>query len=352
MNTYIVTLYDINNPGSSLQAYALQKYINQNVEGVHSDIIDYQPIYAKIGKNKLRGLLRRILFYRNERKSDRKYKEFNEKYIGKTNVVHNINEIKELPSVEVYIVGSDQLWNPDYDCGEDEVFWLSGICGKKISYATSVGKILSEEESRRIANRIKDFANISVREESTTYGLSTSLSKEVAWVCDPVFLLDADVYKSMCYDVKISSKYAVIYMTEKGELLDQIVSFMKAKGLIIVQMDGNRKRCDCDIHIKSIDPVDFLSWINSAEIVISSSFHATCFSIIFQKKFAVVMPQNNSERIKSILQLTNTDKRVIRNTDDIEKVLCESNYINSSNALGNHITDSKKYLTKALGENI
>lgn len=39
MNTYIVTLYDINNPGSSLQAYALQKYINQNVEGVHSDII-------------------------------------------------------------------------------------------------------------------------------------------------------------------------------------------------------------------------------------------------------------------------------------------------------------------------
>ena len=41
--------------------------------------------------------------------------------------------------------------------------------------------------------------------------------------------------------------------------------------------------------------------LENADIIISSSFHATAFSHIFHKKFGVILPNNNGERLESFL---------------------------------------------------
>ena len=73
MKLKIVTLHSIYNPGSVFQAYALQHYLLK--EGYDVEIIDYRPPYGTIGKNKIKGYLRKILFFKNEIKVKRKYEK-------------------------------------------------------------------------------------------------------------------------------------------------------------------------------------------------------------------------------------------------------------------------------------
>lgn len=351
IKTYTITLHDINNPGSSLQAYALNRYINTELKEVTNFIIDYQPRYSKIGKNKIRGILRRVLYYKNEIMTDRKYRDFKKQYMVCTEKYKSVDEMKrKLPQAECYIVGSDQLWNGDYDCGNDEAFYLDFVRGKKISYATSVGKShISEKEISKLRSSVSVFSHLSLREESSAKELSKILDRNVEWVCDPVFLLERADYEALCsYSSNLDEKYAVVYMTAQSSLLDAAVNYAKREGLKVVQIDGNRKRCDCDIHVPSIGPCEFLGYIKNAELVISSSFHATCFSLIFQRRFIVIPPEHNAERIYSILKLVNNMDRVVKKEEDILNASKMWDAETAMICLKEFIMKSKQYLSKGI----
>jgi len=350
MKLKIITLHSIYNPGSAWQAYSLQEFLAKNGHDV--EIIDYRPYYSTIGKNKLKGVIRKVLFFKNEKKLKEKYESFINSYIFLTSKRYkSFSALSEANlEADVFISGSDQLWNMDYDCGNDESYYLAFTKNKrKIAYATSIGKKkIPEEELKTIVNKITGFEMISVREKSTSEILSAKMNRNVHWVCDPVFLLDVDTYKNMTKPL-ISESYAVVYLSAESSLLDSIVQNIKETlGCKIVLMGGNRSRCECDIHIKDLGPIDFISLIENAEIVISSSFHATAFSHIFHKKFGVILPSNNGERLESLLELSGLSNRIIEKESDINRIYKEINYADIDIAIDEFVNKSKVLLLNLL----
>lgn len=349
----IITLHSIYNPGSVLQAYGLQKFL-QN-EGYNVKIIDYRPFYSTIGKNKIKGFLRKILFYKNELKLKNKYEEFIKKKLILTDrQYHCLRELEaKPPKADIYISGSDQLWNMDYDCGKDDAYYLSFVKeGIKISYATSIGKKhISEKEANNIIKKIKNYKMLSVREESNSVFLTKKLNKKVQWVCDPVLLLSLKEYKDLIKEQeikKIEDKYVVIYLSSESDILNKIIEDIKGKtDYKIILLGGNRTRCKCDIHIKDIGPYEFLSLLYNSEIVISSSFHATVFSHIFHKKFGVILPNHNGERIESLLNLSNLTDHII-NENNISNIYNEINFKEVDEKLNVFINSSKHYLLSTI----
>ena len=93
---------------------------------------------------------------------------------------------------------------------------------------------------------------------------------------------------------------------------------------------------------------DVISLIENAEVVISSSFHATAFSHIFHKKFGVILPNNNGERLQSLLELSGLKERIIEKESDINRIYKAINYEDIDIIIGEFINKSKELLIKAL----
>ena len=355
LKTYLITLHNIGNPGSSLQAYALNKYLNDL--GIDNTIIDYKPYYTKIDAQVIRSLLRILVFWKNHRMTLKKYEAFAQRYMQLTSRCYRkYSDLKRANlKANCFIVGSDQLWNATYKCGRDKAFKLAFVKDvPKISYATSVGRAeIPEKERLHLIRGICDFEWISVREQSTSSMLSRYMKRRVEWVCDPVFLLDKSVYEEMIKgcDCTKYDEYAVMYLAESSPLLDGLIDYLRVvKGWKIIQAGGNRKRCNCDVLINCVDPVDFLALIKNAKFVISGSFHATAFSLIFEKQFGVLLPNKNEERIISLLNLVGLENKIIMNNSDFEYVLSVVDYMQCKHKLKQFIEESGRQFNKALLE--
>lgn len=347
----IITLHSIPNPGSVLQAYALQRFLFE--KGYNNEIIDYRPYYSNVGKNKVKGIIREILFYRNQKSLQNKYSNFVRENLKLTNETYDTFKslINSPPIADKYLTGSDQLWNLSYDCGKDDAYYLKFIENNKYSFATSIGKSnIPSDELNNILGNINSFKGISVREKSTSEILSSKLNRKVEWVCDPVFLLDKDSYKNMIKSVDFND-YVIIYLSKSSDLLNNIIAKIKKDyGYKIILAGGNITRCTCDLHIKDLGPYDFLSYLYNAKLVISSSFHATAFSHIFHKEFLSILPEGNSERIESLLKLTELENRIVKNVEDLS---CLENKIDFSlveQRLKGFISNSKEFLIKKICE--
>lgn len=350
MKLKIITLHSIYNPGSTFQALGLQNFLIES--GYETKIIDYRPYYSTIGKNKIKGIARKIIYYKNEKKLKHKYETFIKNNMLLTNKRYrNYSALKKMPpQADCFIAGSDQLWNLDYDCGNDSAYYLQFVKeGKKISYATSLGKKqIPTNELKFIQSRISDFQMVSVREKSSSDILSEKMGKNVFWVCDPVFLLRKEFYDKMTKR-PFGDKYVVIYLSVESDLLNSIVSDIKErKGYKVVLMGGNVTRCECDYHVKDLGPIDFLSLIKYAEIVISSSFHATAFSHIFHKKFGAILPEGNGERIESLVKLSGLTDHIINCEKDIQNIYSEIEYENVDCRMNSFVEKSKKILINAI----
>lgn len=139
-------------------------------------------------------------------------------------------------------------------------------------------------------------------------------------VCDPVLLNDAKEYDKIKKFRIIEDKYILVYVAQainKLELNRIVKEIANKDGLKIVFIGTYRSKCDCDFHIKDMDPGDFLSLIYNAEYVISNSFHATMFSLIYNKQFIAILPKENGNRISEILELTNLEDHIFGNFKEI-----------------------------------
>jgi hypothetical protein len=346
MEIKIITLHSLFNPGSAFQAFALQKYLSKENE---VEIIDYRPAYTRYGKSLLKAIIRKILFFRLRKSEVRKFHAFVNKYMNLTKTFYKYGSLKRANlKADLFIAGSDQLWNTDYPCGNDNAFYLDFVNdAKKITYSTSVGKkVIDEKNLNKIKTHAESFSSIAVREKDTAIQLTEKLGRKVAWVCDSVFLLDRDVYESMIVQNSMFDKpYAFIYLSPKSRVLDALVAHFRSKGLMIVLGGGfNTSRCDCDVHIKDMGPLDFLNCIKYAEIVISTSFHATAFCHIFHKEFVTILPPKNGERVVSLLEQTGLVNRSVVDSVDFDAVQKPIDWDEVDMKLREYVDASKEYL--------
>lgn len=322
MKIRIITIHSIPNFGSVFQSYALCKFLIDNGY-TDTKIIDYDPPYYK--KRTLRSVAGKLLNFRKCCRRDKKFRDFVKANIPLTE--KRYTSIKELYGenfdADVYIAGGDQLWNVFHDCGNDDAYKLTFASGFKMSYATSMGQTdFTSEQLSDLCKKLEDFSAVSVR-ESSTVKLLTENGIDAVHCCDPVYLLDADDYDKFLRPVK-KEKYMLVYLVTPSKLLEDCISFLKDKySLKVILCSGLSKKCTCDEFLKDLGPDEILSYINGAEIVLSSSFHATSFSMILKKQFFTILPnEHTNERIIDVLKRNGLSDRIVTDETNLQESLC------------------------------
>ena len=354
MKTVTITLHDTDNCGSSLQAFSLQKFLLS--QGIENEIIDYVPKYVKNNGAGIRSFIRRLIFYRESKARDKKFKQFVTDYLKLTEKKYqNLHQLRKNPPIaDYYITGSDQLWNSMYKCGRDPAFYLDFVEeGKKLAYAVSLGReIIPQDNIEIVKQYAQSFQWISVREKSSVDQIQMILQgKEIKYVCDPVLLNTVDVYKEIQTSRLIEEPYILIYMAQIPDtaFMNSFIKNVQEKVVGKVVLIGSyRNRCCCDIHKRDVAPADFLSLIANAQYVISNSFHATMFSLIYEKQFATVLPEGNGTRIKEILNYIGLEQHAISKRTNILPWITDYSEIRKKMELFR--TQSQQLLLQEIGQ--
>lgn len=344
-----ITLHCTDNCGSTLQSMALQRYLAGNHHDV--EIIDYAPNYLKYNGSFIKSVIKSVIMFKSVRSQNRKNRAFARKYLHVTEKKYKscADLRRNVPEADLYITGSDQIWNPGYLCGRDPAYYLDFVPdgAPLYAYAASVGKEeVPEEEKQLILSYVRRFKGISVREKCSKTWLEPLVECPVEHVCDPVFLLDPEEYRAIARKPDIQGKYILVYLVQPSRVLDELLDFLREKlGAKVVLIYGARDNCLCDMHIRDVSADEFLGYIEKAAYVVASSFHATAFSCILQKQFSVVLPQKNTVRIEDILTVAGLEDRIVRTVGDIsDALLAPIDYHAAGEKLGTFINHSKDVL--------
>lgn len=348
MKIRIITIHGIPNFGSVFQSYALCQYlINQGYADIQ--LIDYNPSYNK--PHSFRSLVGKLLNYKSYLIRAKKFRKFVENNLHLTDKSFNtLADLSKHPfEADVYIAGGDQLWNVYHNCGQDDAYKLTFAQGKKISYATSMGQTdFSNEQLEKLSAKLNSFSHISVR-ESSSVRLLADVGVNALQCVDPVFLLPADSYERFLHP-NTQPKYMLVYLVTPSDLLERCISYLSKKhNLEVILCSGFSRKCTCDKFLKDLGPDEILSYIKNAEIVLSASFHATAFSVIFKKQFFTLLPDaHTNERITDFLETRGLDNRLITNDTNIFEMLDKEIDYDALKAYDEMIIQSKKYLQEAL----
>lgn len=330
------------NYGSTMQAFALQKTVMEL--GYGNRIINYVPnkreklaffckssarfvtLKAKIENKKIESkfLNRDEIDLKN-----RKFEEFYENSFFLTEMIPVQNQMKSLNNkYRIFLCGSDQIWNPNYFKKCNFLDFVSES-NKKIAYAPSIGTTqLTENEKRKMKSYLDRFDKISVREESSKRLIESVVDKPVQVVCDPVFLLSREKWIEKMQLKEPEEKYILCYFLgdnpEYQKMTEKLQESLKIKVKIIpTNTFGYALGFETQ---KTVGPKDWLSLLYGAEFVLTDSFHATAFSIIFNKSFYVLKrfsdtsPKSQNSRIYHLLNMTGLEDRIWQNTTNVSYI--------------------------------
>lgn len=367
MRIKTITCHDVYNLGASLQAYALQHYLES--KGHDVQIIDYKPEYLSrhyklwIISNPifdkpfikqlylLAKLPGRLWALRQKKVFD----AFTAKYLKLTKRYNSYEELKaDAPQADCYIAGSDQIWNTLFPNGRDAAFYMDfGTKGvKRISYAASFATpSIVPEYKGFVSERLKGIDAISIRERISLPLLAELGRTDGVAVCDPVFLLNKDEWNEILQGEQVLSgipeKYILVYLTDKGPQIEQIAQKIKHKMGWKICSVGSIKAACADKSFTTAGPLDFVRLIKDAQFVISNSFHATAFSLIMGTKFCVVNRVDAiNERMKSVLEDYKLSYRLVSDLNN--DLLQELNVEEIDNCREKIVEFSKTWLNERL----
>ena len=348
MKIKIITIHNIPNFGSVFQTYTLSRFLRENGYA-DVEVVDYNPSYFKPHslRSRVAALINLIPYFRRKKK----FSAFIRKNIPLTS--KSFSSIAELRDAgleaDVFIVGGDQLWNIYHACGKDDAYKLTFFKGKKISYGTSMGqKSFPRRDLEDLASKISNFSAIGVRETSSVE-LLKSVGINAVPTVDPVYLLPASHYDRLLPTIN-EPPYLLVYLVTPSRLLEDTIAYLADKyGLKVILCSGFSRKCTCDKFLKDLGPDEILSYIRHADIVLSSSFHATSFSLIFEKQFFTILPdEHTNERIEDLLRVRGLSERIITQSSDLSKELDRKIDYSTVKPYKANIEDSMKYLKDSL----
>ncbi len=365
MKIKTITCHKVYNYGATLQEYALLRYLNNG--GYEAKTIDFTPNYLsnhfnfltisnpKYNKNifiKSLYLLAKLPYRLILLQRKKAFDIFEKKFIPSTNYNYKTNEElkKNLPIADAYICGSDQIWNSYFQNGKDPAFYLDFVPENKlkISYAASFAIDEIENSLKKfVKEKVSRINFVSVRENSGVKILNNLGLKNTKQVLDPVFLLQEKYWKDN-FVTQITEKYIFVYDFDSNKQIQEIAKHAARQfGLKIFTVNQNIKYADKNFYRKG--PETFLSLIYGATYVISNSFHAVAFSLIFNKLFLVV--DRNEEintRMRDIMNLVELSNLYLEEGEfkTFDKIKVDYGKVNE--ILKNKIKESKFFLKKAL----
>src|SRR5690554_1199348 len=364
MKLGILTFHRSLNHGAVLQAYALKQYLSR--AGYDIEIIDYWPDYHRRMYSlfkwrnfvrrgffgKLRYLISFVLSFWRNRVRMRRFEHF---LITELGVIQK-NPYRypdQIPNeYDIVIYGSDQIWrkytSDDFQ-GYDSVYFGAfpkGIGIIKIAYAASMGVINNSKEDRSfIQSYAKEFSRIFVREVDLLSFLKES-QVPADLVLDPVFLLNSKSWSPVLDNSMTESEpYLLFYEVLESEVAKQVVSELSRKldlKVITIRRGVHAREFN---RSQTASPWQFLSLLKNSQFIVTTSFHGTAFSLIFQKQFFAVGLGEHSSRVGSLLDGLGLGSRYFDSLMDFDVRLSEKiNYSEVNEKLSKQIERSQRLL--------
>ena len=189
---------------------------------------------------------------------------------------------------DFFIAGSDQLWNPYYNFVGGSDFLTFAKRNQKISYAASFGvSEIPKEQQGKYRSYLSTFKEISVREERASEIVYNLTGELVEVVLDPTFLIKRETWKSIERKPRgfYLDRYVLVYELGEADVsLKTCLTKIREKGKLDIVDIRKKTRMGKEW---SIGPMEFLYLIDHAEYILTNSFHACVFSVIFHKRFLV-----------------------------------------------------------------
>lgn len=338
MKAEIITIYSINY-GNRLQNYALQEALRK----IGVDVVTNR-LANDITKRKIKEIIKAL---RNKHVSDY-FSRFDIKNIK----FRYSKECVDSNSVDYYIAGSDQIWNPNFSFNSDREFLTFAPSKKKIAYAASVGvSELSGEQKTRFKNNLSDFYAISVRENDAADLIYDITEKKPEVVLDPTMLLTKEEWGKIIQQskLKVDKPFVAKYFLgiRNKEVEDRIESYASENGCEIIDITAD----NCPY---VIGPAEFVYLLQNSKMNFVDSYHGTVFSILFNKPFYTFARPNEkgygnmNSRFDTIFSLFPIVDRYVVN---IENTLFSSviDYRDTNSTLEIERKKAIKFFKEALG---
>lgn len=357
----IVTFHRSYNYGSVLQAYALQKYLMNNGFDVKTidyvmewDFEQYRIFRTRQYKKCPKSFLADIVYLIPNLRRKRNFQNFVSNNLRVTeNRYTDDTKISELnDEFDAFICGSDQIWNIDCTNGVDPVYFLKFVNDNKIkiSYAPSLAHTSFELDTKEeLSNCLASFQAVSVREESTLPFVKSISDKNIEVTLDPTLLLNKEDYIGIMSQTKEKAPYIFVYMLERNEqLLHYANEISQRYDLPIVYISKKQERVLRNAKNRyGISPNMFLEYINEAAYVVTNSFHATVFSVVFEKKFCTFKTNKSASRMVDLLTKLHLEDRIY--SEQFE-MLQEIEFKKVKNNLEKLRANSKMFLERELNK--
>ena len=360
---------DNTNFGTYLQALATALSVKSI--GCETEIIRYiRPSMTSLGHIRmvfremgfLHGVKGILNTYRMTRLRNKDY-QFLMKYVPVSHSYSSyVDLLSKAPQADIYMTGSDQVWNSIYNKGVDKNYFLEFAPRekKRVSYAASIGmEDFPIGEKEEVKKYLRKYSYIGVREYQAQKILK-NIGIESEVVLDPTLLLN---YKDWCaiasdYSQRIDEKYVLVYTVEtdkQNTLIEYYAKIISEKhNLKIYQVSYGEKKYKikcADRIFAQTTPEVFLDLMKNASYVIVSSFHGTAFAINFNKQFLTISANRFNSRIENILQITKLKSRMVSDKSINIDFMDEIDYSKVQNILSIEREKSFLFLKKALYNN-
>lgn len=300
-NVAIANMLFQNNFGAILTVYALYKIIED---------FGYNPLI--IYNNSI---------YSNNLFADIRGNKFALKYMNIANRHFNKYELEKLnEKCDNFVVGSDQVWRVKGHSETAQFYFLNFAYNfkNKIAYSSSFGINYFEGELKdKILFKyyLKQFDKVSVREYDGVKICKEDFDVEATHVLDPVFLLnDYDYLVSKSMKNK-NNKFIAVYSLYTN--IENELNFI-----------SNKLNLDIEYLIKDNEEISIEDWlwtIKNSELLITDSFHGSCFAIIFNKPFVCILNEGSGiSRLESLSNMFDIKDRII---SDLSEVMHNTDFL-------------------------
>lgn len=355
MKIGILTLPLHTNYGGILQAYALQTVLERM--GHEVVVIDKEQHKKEPSMlSYVKRYIKKYIFQKNVLIFAEKTYNESYAYVSRNtqrfidNNIHHIyikpEEIKE-GEYEAFIVGSDQIWRPSYYKPIQNAFLLftKGWNVKRLAYAASFGSDVweySKREEKECRELINKFDAVSVREKNGVELCKEHFGIQAFHVADPTMLLMPHDYVKIGNIIKNSERQIVTYILDESPLISDITRHLSQKMDLPTHRANSRfEDYSAPIEERVQPPVE--SWLTdlyNAELIITDSFHACVFSILFNKEFIVIGNKSRGNmRVQSLLASLNIADRYCCDIESCDIALNSKTDYEKVNALLNRFRE-------------
>ncbi len=313
--------YSNHNFGAVLQAAALSHCIAKL--GHNAEHLNYIPEFKKVGiLRHIAGTILRKLGLRHVKsrpKGSEVFEQFRAKWLPRSALCHTESELIALSrNYQALVVGSDQVWRPNYTIGDPLVFFLGFAqeeCSR-IAYAASFGvdHWVSPGASfdDKVRSLLAKFDSISCREDSGVEICQKLFGVEATHVLDPTLLVGREFFDTVidAANLECHPSEIVYYKLDAGSEFNGELENIRIKHEVVAENIYFKTKAHQIIYLRV---EEWLFKIRHCDFIVTDSYHCICFAILFEKQFLYIRNDDRGfSRIESLLNIFGISGRVCK----------------------------------------